>query len=297
MGSYLIYTDSAADLEPQFFEKYDIRVIPMDYMLDGQPYTFDTSAQDRDRMCEELYAGQRNKKDVHTSQIVPFRYEECWTPELQAGLDILYICFSSGMSATYMNALSAVAELKEEFPERKIEVVDSLAATSGEGLFALVAGMNREKGMSLEENAAWLREHAKYVCHRFTVGDLDYLHRGGRVSATVAIIGGILNIRPMLIIDDEGKLQMVGKARGKNAAFKSLVQGYQKELGAPDMPNVCCVSHTGQYEDAERLRQMVLEIAPEGTIVELINVTPIIAAHTGPDFFAVIGFGKHRKES
>ncbi|MBQ1492026.1 MAG: DegV family protein [Blautia sp.] len=295
MNSYLIYTDSAADIPVRDLQSYEIKIIPMDYMVNGEDATFFTD-QEHDAVCDRLYAAMREGADVHTSQITPYRFEEYWRKGLEAGLDILHLCFSSGLSATYTNAMQAASALQEEFPQRKIQVVDTLAATAGQGVYVVCACMNREQGMSLEENVSWLEENKKYLCHRFVVGDLDYLHKGGRVSAAVALIGGMLKIKPILIIDDEGKLEMVQKARGQQAALKALVKSYQNEMGVPGLPKLIFLSHTSQYEEVERLKQMLLEVAEPGTRVETICETPIIGVHTGPEFFSVCGFGFHRKE-
>lgn len=296
MSSYLIYTDSAADLPVSAYEKYDIRVIPMDYMLNGESITFYTNSPDHDSICETLVNAQKDDADVHTSQITPYRYLEEWNKALKEGNDILYLSFSSGMSATYTNALSAAEDLLEEYPERKIEVVDSKAGTAGQGVLSVTAAMNREKGMAIDENAQWLREHIPYLCHRFTVGDLHYLHKGGRVSAASAIIGGMLNIKPILIIDDEGKLQVVAKARGTNSALKMLVKSYKNQMGVPDVPNMVFISHSALYDKAEELANSIREVAGPDAIVETMCETPILGVHTGPEFFSVCGWGFHRKE-
>ena len=270
MSSYLVYTDS-------------------------ESITFDTKAPDHNEHCDALYAAQKNNADVHTSQITPYRYIDTWTPELQKGYDILYISFSSGMSATYQNAQNAADQLKDDFPDRTIECVDSLAATGGQGVITYCAAMNQANGMSLEENAAWLREKIPYMCHRFTVGDLGYLHKGGRVSAAVALIGGVLDIKPLLIIDDEGKLEMVGKARGRNAALKGLLKDYVAEMGVEGVPKVVFITHTSLYKEADHLADMLRQVAEPGTEVYTICETPIIGVHTGPDFFSICGWGKRRK--
>ena len=296
MTNYLIYTDSAADIPAGILEKTDIRIIPMDYMLNGKSITFRTDARDREKMCEALFQAQREGADVHTSQITPFRYLEAWRKDLEEGKDILYLSFSSGMSATYENAVSAADELREAFPDRQIEVVDTLSATAGQGLLAYAACLNREQGMSLSENAAWLSEKSIFMCHRFTVGDLDYLHKGGRVSAAVALIGGMLNIKPILIINDEGKLDVVSKVRGRTAAWKAMIKSYVAQRDVPDVPKVIFLSHSGLFEEAEKFKEMIQEAVGEDTIVETVCETPIIGVHTGPDFFALCGFGLHRKE-
>jgi DegV family protein with EDD domain len=299
MGSYQIYTDSAADLPQSAYQKYDIRIVPMDYVLNGKSVTFHTEAADHDAHCDELYQAQREGADVQTSQIVPYRYIETWTPELEAGNDILYICFSSGMSATYDNAMSAAQQLKEEYPERTIEVIDSLAATSGEGVMTYTAAVNRESGMSLTENAEFLRSHTKYIRHIFTVGDLNYLHKGGRVSAAVAVIGTMLNIKPILIINSIGKLDVVGKSRGNHQAVKTLLKGFQARgagKAVADLPKVVYIGHTSRYEEVGKLKEAVQELAGPDVQVEVMCESPIIGVHTGPEFFSICFWGEPIEE-
>lgn len=296
MSPYLIYTDSAADMPAEAFRRHDIHVIPMDYMLDGTPVTFYTDSPDHDRLCRELFEAQRRGADVHTSQITPFRYTEIWEPELEAGRDILYICFSSGMSTTWQNACSAAEDLRKKYPERQLRVVDSLSATAGQGLLTSAAAINRdEHQMPLEENARWLEEHRLQVCHRFTVGDLDYLHRGGRISGAAARIGGLLEIKPLLIIDDKGELEIVGKVSGRHLAVRRLAKAYSQESGVPGVPDELYVGHTGNEEDLAFLLEKLREAVPPQTRIETIFETPIIGAHTGPWFLSVCGWGFHRK--
>lgn len=293
---YLLYTDSAADMPHDAFERYDIRVVPMDYTIDGQEYSFHTERADHDEVCAALFEAQRNGADVHTSQIAPYGFVEAWKEDLEAGNDILYLAFSSGMSATYDNACQAVAQLKEKYPERTIEAVDTLSATAGQGILVMAAAMNREKGMTLQENAEWLRGHAKFVCHRFVAGDLDYLHKGGRVSGAVAVIGGALNIKPLLIIDDDGSLSVVGKAHGMRQAMKSLVRGYDHQQGVEGVPPLVFLSHSADKEGSEKLKQMVEAVVPPGTRVETVCLSPIIGAHTGTEHLSVCGWGMSRRE-
>lgn len=298
MEDYLVYTDSAADLPASAYEKFDIRIVPMDYVLNGKSITFHTEAADHDAHCDELYKAQKEGADVKTSQIVPYRYIETWTPELEAGHDILYLSFSSGMSATYDNAVGAAQQLMEEFPGRTIRVVDSLAATAGQGVVTYTAALNKEKGMTLDENAAFLKEHMKYIRHLFTVGDLNYLHKGGRVSGAVAVIGTMLNIKPMLIINTLGKLDVVGKQRGRNQALKALVAGFKKRgAGSVEgLPKVIFLSHTSEYENVKQLKKMVQEAAGPDAIVETICESPIIGVHTGTDFYSVCFWGEPIEE-
>ena len=244
MEEYRIYTDSAADIPEELLRETDICFIPMDYMLNGVSVPYSTDAPNRGKLCEDLTKAQREGADVHTSQITPYRFTEFWEKELAEGKDILYLAFSSGLSATWENAVAAANMLKEDYPDRKVIVLDTLAATAGQGILVYNAWQNKEKGMTLEENTKWLKEKIPYMCHRFVVGDLDYLHKGGRVSAAVALIGGMLNIKPGLIIDDEGKLQVVSKSRGQNAAWKTMIKEYVAQQGVPDVPKLVFITHS-----------------------------------------------------
>ena len=296
MASYVIFTDAAVDMPVEDFRKYDIRVIPMDFMLGEESISYTPDSPERDAICRRLYAAEREGKDVHTSQIPPYRYIKHWEKELKAGNDLLYIAFSSGLSTTFENAKAAAEELREKYPERQIRLVDSKAATSGQGVFVEAAGINRdEKGMDLEANAVWLEAHVPKLCHRFTVGDLNYLHKGGRVSAATALIGGMLEIKPCMIIDDEGCLQVVAKATGKKMAMRNLIKAYQQEAGIEDeVPKLIFITHSANDEDANLLAEKVRAVVDPDTRIEVMLQSPIIGAHTGPWFVSLCGWGKHR---
>ncbi len=297
MDQYLIYTDSSADLPAHIYQEYDLRIIPMEYVVNGEMFTCHTDSPDHDKHCDELFAAQKKGAEVHTSQIAPFNYIDAWKPMLEQGNDILYLCMSSGLTATFDNVQIAAGQLREEFPGRKLILVDTLSATQGQGVLTTAALMNRAAGMTIEENAAWLEEKKRLMCHRFMVGDLNYLHKGGRVSGAVAAVGTMLNIKPILIINDEGKLDVVAKARGEKAAIKMLVDGYKKEQGVPGVPKLVYIGHTSLYEKVEAVKKMVEEVAEPGTVVECVNLGPIIGSHIGPSFYSVCGWGFHRKES
>lgn len=294
MEQYLIYTDAAADLPYSEVEKYDLRTVPMEYSLDGKEFSFDTGSPDHDKICDEFFAALKNGSESKTTQINPYNYVELWTPVLKEGNDILYLCFSSGLSGTYNNACNAAQMLKDEFPERKIVVVDTLAATMGQGIYVRAALWNRANGMSIEENEAWLIKKRENLCHRFMVGDLNYLHKGGRLSAAAAVVGGMLRIKPLLIIDDEGKLQVCAKARGTKIAVKRLIDDYLKEAGVEDVPAIIHVGHTSLYEEAEMIKKEVGKVVPEDTVIDIVNMGPIIGTHVGPELLAVCGWGFHR---
>lgn len=294
MENYVIFTDAGADITSELCAKYEIHGVPMDYLLNGETGSFRPDSPDRESLCAAFYQALRDGGEVSTSQITPFTYETAFTSILESGRDILYCCFSSGMSATWQNVESITSLLLEQFPGRKIRCVDSLSASGGEGLFALQAARNREAGMGLEENAAWLEAHALQVCHWFTVGDLDFLKRGGRISPTMAFLGGKLQIKPILVIDSEGKLRVTEKARGQKAAMQNLIHSYAAALDFGDTDPVVFVGHAGAPEAGQQLAEMVQAASPAGTQVLLIPLSPIIGAHTGPDMLFVCHFGSHR---
>ena len=297
MDHYLIYTDSSADLPAHIYQEYDLRIIPMEYVVNGEMFTCYTDSPDHDKHCDALFEAQRKGAEVHTSQIAPYNYIDAWKPMLEQGNDILYLCMSSGLTATFDNVQIAASQLREEFPDRKLILVDTLCATQGQGVLTTAALMNRAAGMTIEDNAAWLEGKKKFICHRFMVGDLNYLHKGGRVSGAVAAVGTMLNIKPILIINDEGKLDVVAKARGEKAAVKMIVDGYKKEQGVPDVPKLVYIGHTSLYEKVKTVKKQIEEIAEPGTIVECVNLGPIIGSHIGPSFYSICGWGFHRKES
>lgn len=294
MDNYVIFTDAGADITAQLCAEHTIHGVPMDFLLNGQTGTFRPESADRETLCADFYDALRAGADVSTSQITPFTYESVFTPVLEAGQNILYCCFSSGMSSTWQNVQSVVTMLGEQYPDRKIRCVDSFSASGGEGVFALQAALNREAGMSLEENAAWLESRALQVCHWFTVGDLDFLKRGGRISPTLAFLGGKLQIKPILVIDDQGRLQVTEKARGQKASMQNLIRSYAAALDFGDAAHVVFVGHAGAPEAGAQLAEMVRQASPEGTEVLLIPLSPIIGAHTGPDMLFVCHFGSHR---
>jgi DegV family protein with EDD domain len=294
MTDYVIFTDAGADIPAELCARYEIHGIPMSYLLAGESGTFRPEAPDRSALCGAFYDALRRQAEVSTSQINPFAFEEIFAPVLSAGQDILYCCFSSGLSATWQSAQTAAAQLREQFPERTVRCVDSLSAAGGQGILVLQAAINREKGLSLEENARWLETHTQHLCHWFTVDDLDFLKRGGRISPTAAFLGGKLQIKPMLIIEADGKLKVAEKARGRKAAVSRLIQLYQQTLDFSGVEPVVFVGHAGAPEDGAALAEQIQAVSPAGVQVVLTELSPIIGAHTGPNMLYVAHFGKTR---
>lgn len=284
---YSIYIDVSVDTAPEIIEKNDIKLVPMAYTIGSEQRT--CVQLESEETLHDFYDQLRNGADSGTSQITPAYYEETFAEEVKAGRGILYISLSSGLSNTYSSSMVAISNLKEEYGEVHIETVDSLAATGGMGLLLELAIRNRSAGMSLEDNARNLRDRALEISHWFMVDDLMFLKRGGRVSAATAVVGTALNVKPMLKIDDMGKLVTISKQRGRNKTIKQLVELYINAYDASLEQDIMIV-HSDCSEDAEKLKAMIEEANPNAKI-RIQMLSPIIGAHTGPDMLAVIHWG------
>lgn len=289
--SYYIFSDVSLDIDKEFSEKNDIRYIPMDYVLGEEE--FHCTAPEDDIMMHNFYDKLRQKITTHTSQITPSHYIEVFTPFVENKEEILYLSLSSGLSNTYDSALMAVNMLKDEYEDVKIEVVDSLGATGGIGLLIESAVKNRNDGMSLEENADWLRKHAVNVNYWFKVEDLMYLKRGGRVSATTALVGTALNIKPILTVNKDGRLESIDKKRGSKLAYKSMIERFEKNFDK-SLGNIIYICCADCMEDAKLVKESIMENHPD-IVVRTTMLSPIIGAHTGPDMLALIYYGQERE--
>ena len=287
---YAIFADVSLDIDHTFAQENEIHYVPMEYVLGEQ--TYHCSAPESDEMMHHYYEQLRQKVQTHTSQIVPHHYVEVFEPFVREGKQILYLSLSSGLSDTYQSARLAAANLKEMYPDTKIEIVDSLGATGGMGLLLESAVENKKKGMSLSDNAEWLREYAARVHYWFKVEDLMYLKRGGRVSATTAVVGTALNIKPILCINRMGKLETIDKKRGNKQALKNLLDRFEEHFD-PTISKVVYISCADCMETAQGLKQALLEKHPDLT-VRTTMLSPIIGAHTGPDMVALICYGDEK---
>ncbi|MCM1025436.1 MAG: DegV family protein [Roseburia sp.] len=291
MSDYLIYTDASADIDPALLERYDIRFVAMHYTV-GEEERICTNLEAPD-FLKRFYNAQREGKETHTSQVTPHAYIETFTPFLQEGKSILYLSLSSGLTKTYESVCLAASELAEQYGEAKVVPVDTLCATGGMGLLLEAAAKNREAGLPAEENADWLNSHRLSVAHWFMVDDLMYLKRGGRIPATTAVLGTALNIKPILKIDDEGKLVTLEKKRGYKLAIRELANKYAATRD--ETQNRVYIVHGDCPDKADELEQQLLEINPRADIIKM-TLCPIIGAHTGPGMLAVIFFGNRSPE-
>ena len=287
MSEFKIITDSGCDLPQPLLSQLDVQTVPLIVNFKGEDRE-DTV----DVGIKEMYAGLRSGEAATTSAVNPDRWMEKMEGVLAQGMDVLTITFSSGLSTTYQSAVIAGNELKEKYPDRKIFVVDSLAASLGQGLLIWYACKKKEAGLSIEELSAWVEENRPHLCHWFTVDDLMYLKRGGRVSAATALVGTMLQIKPVLHVDDEGHLINVSKARGRKASIQALAQK-AVELGGNYDNSTVFICHGDCIEDAEYLASLMKEKC--GAKEVFIGYTgAVIGSHSGPGTLALFFMGEHR---
>jgi DegV family protein with EDD domain len=287
---YVIFTDATADLPAEERLKYDIQVIPMYFKLSGQETLYEAGWPEE--RIHAFYDRLRGGEAVSTSQITPANYEEFFTPWLEKGRDILYVCFSSGLSGSFQSAGVAAPLLMERFPGRKVVVCDTLGATFGEGLAVLQAARNREQGLSIEDNARWVEGHVLNNVHWFTVDDLMFLKRGGRISAATAILGTTLQIKPVMHVDDEGHLVPVEKAQGRRTSLKAIVRK-MRESGVGLESQTVYIGHGDAKDDAEFLAGIIRKTA-EVRDIHIGMISPVVGAHSGPGTIALFFVGRGR---
>lgn len=288
--SYAIITDSTANLTGAMIEKYQLEVLSLNYYVDGKEIKGYEKGKEND--LAQFYQLMREQKEITTSLVNVAEAQELFERIIAEEKDILYIGFSSGLSGTYQ-AVSVVAEeMREAHPERKIETVDSLAAALGEGMLVHYAAQNRENGMSLEENLDWVQKHIQNLCHWFTVDDLFFLKRGGRISATTAVVGTALSIKPVLHVDEEGHLIARGKVRGRKKALDALVK-HMEETAINPQDQMVYISHGDCLEDANYVADKVKEkLGVREVMVHILD--PVIGAHAGPGTVALFYIGTER---
>ena len=288
MQPYVLFTDSGCDIAPEKLKEWNVTCVPM---------TFRFGAEDKEYRNDELpgkdfYARLRGGEMSKTAAINTETFKEWFEPTLKDGKDILYVAFSSGLSGTYQMALLAAEELKETYPDRTVCVVDTLAASAGHGLLVYLAVQKQQAGADLEENAQYLNETRLHVALWFTVDDLQHLKRGGRISPTVALVGGMLGIKPVLHMDDEGHLISKSKVRGRHAALKALVD-MVKELGIDPKNSPVFISHGDCINDVKLLEQMLSdELGVKPTLIS--DIGPVIGSHSGPGTVAIFFLAKNR---
>lgn len=290
MSEYVLITDSSADLSQEMVQELGVTVLPLSFTIQGKTYRNypDNREMDLPLFYDMLRAGEL----ATTSAVNVAEYTQAMEPILQEGKDVLILAFSSGLSSTYQASVLAAGELREKYPDRKIYTVDTLCASLGQGLLVYLAAQEQRKGKSIEEVRDWAEETKLHLCHQFTVDDLHFLKRGGRISATTAVVGSMLQIKPVLHVDNEGHLINIGKARGRQASLKALVDKMEKTVTEEGRKTVF-ISHGDCRKDTVTVADMVRERV--GTQDIRINfVGPVIGAHSGPGTLALFYLGTER---
>ncbi|MBW7572728.1 DegV family protein [Caproiciproducens faecalis] len=290
MNDYVIVTDSSCDLTAEMARDLELTVLPLSFSLTEKEYR--NYLDGRDLSFKDFYRHIRAGEICTTSAVNVEAFVGAIEPILQSGRDVLCAAFSSGLSNTCNAAQMACKELAEKYPQRRVYTVDTLCASMGQGLLIYHAVQQKRSGKTIDEVRNWLEENRLHLCHWFTVEDLNHLKRGGRISATTALIGTMLNIKPVLHVDDEGHLINVGKARGRHASLTALVD-HMEETAIDPASQVVFISHGDSQEDADFVAEQVKSRFGVKTVVTN-YVGPVIGAHSGPGTIALFFLGTHR---
>lgn len=285
-SEYVLITDSACDILQEKLQEWNVEVIKLPYLFtdDGVEHL------DQDMPIKTFYDEMRGGRVAKTSSVNVNEFENRFRKLLDEGKDVLYLAFSSGLSVTCENGKKAAAALAEQYPDRKIRVVDSLCASAGQGLFVYIAKENRDAGMTIDENADEMEKDKLHLCHWFTVEDLKYLKRGGRISAATALLGTALNVKPVLHVDNEGHLIKIHQVHGRKKSIRKMAEmlGETALDGTPIF-----ISHGDCRDDAEMLARILKE--EYNREVQLITgIGSVIGAHSGPGTLALFFRGKQR---
>lgn len=288
MNSYVIFTDSACDVSPALLSDWGVKMAPLTFRFSGSEKEY----LDSEMESEAFYSRMRNGEEVKTAAVNKDYFKEKFTQILDSGNDILYLGFSSALSSTYNSARLAAEELAQEAPLRKIVLIDTKSASAGLGLIVYLTVKKKEDGADLDSAAEYAKSLIDRLCHWFTVDDLSYLKRGGRISPTTAFFGNMLGIKPILFASSEGLLEKHSKVIGRHAAIEELTKKYG-ELADDKTGGTVFISHADCEEDAKLLQKMLAE--RYGARVKLIcNVGCVIGAHSGPGTLALFFKGKDR---
>lgn len=285
MANYEIFTDSSCDLSKEIIEKFDLKVMQLEVIIDDKPPVLN-----RDIDIKDFYDQLRKGAVAKTSAVTLGHFEENMRAALEAGKDILYLGFSSGLSVTYNNGVLVLEDLKKEYPDRKVLYTDTLSGSLGQGLLVYYAAKLREEGKSMEEALEAIEAVKERIHHHVTVNDLFFLKRGGRVSAASAVAGTVLQFKPIIIVDKEGKLSNIGKVRGRKTSINELFSMLKKVQKFEELPYVF-ISHSDCLDDVNHLADMIKAEYPNTEIV-IGDIGPVIGAHTGPGAIALCHLGK-----
>lgn len=289
MKNYTLITDTGCDILPEKLKEWDVKYLELIFRFDDEDKEYHEFDMDK----KEFYEQMRMGRVTRTSGLNYATYRDAFEEELKAGHDVLYVGFSSGLSSTTSKLASMVAgELCEEYPDRKLLIVDSLGASAGHGLLVYHAYLQREQGATIEENARYLNDLVPNICLWFTVDDLMYLKRGGRVSGAAALAGTVLNIKPVMHMDNEGHMVGISKVKGRKKALKALAQKYIDTLRDNDQPEYF-ISHGDALEDALLVEKYIYEATGhKATLITWIGT--VVGSHSGPGTVALFFVGTER---
>lgn len=288
MRNYVIFTDSACDLSPELLNEWGVRCIPLTFNFNGDNREYSNYDMEPKAFYDKMREGGVAKTSAINTEVFISNFKGA----LDEGLDIIYVGFSSGLSTTFNCSRMAKDSLTSEYPDSKIEVVDGLSASAGQGLLVRLAVDKKNSGATVEELSAYVKEIVPNICHWFSVDDLVYLKRGGRISAAAAFFGNVIGIKPVLHVDDEGHLVNVMKIRGRKGAIQAMAAKYD-EFAENKSDGIVYISHADCLADAESLASMLKE--KHGVSVELItDIGPVIGAHAGPGTLALFFVGSKR---
>lgn len=290
MANYIILTDSTADLPAYIVDKIGITVIPLGFSFENESYT--NYPDHRELGIKEFYERIKKGEKSTTTLVNSASFAGYFEKALIEGNDILYIGFSSALSGTFNSSLIAMEELKEKYKDSKIICIDTLAASMGEGLLVYYAAKMKAEGKTIDEVSKWVTDNRLKMCHWFTVDDLNHLKRGGRINAMTATIGTALNVKPILHVDNEGRLIPQSNVRGRKKSINALFEKMEQTCIDPK-DNYVFISHADCLEDAEYLKSLVMEkFSPIDVIIG--DIGPVIGSHTGQGALSLFFFGTER---
>lgn len=290
MKNFVITTDTTSDLPADYVAQHKLGIMSLTYTIEGNTYTWEHPLP-----VKEFYSMMRQGSLPTTSQVNPKEAGEILETIIkEQDADILHIAFSSGLSGSYNSVRIAAEELAEKYPDNRIIVVDSLCASLGEGLLVHKAVTMKESGKSLDETAAWIEENKLHLVHNFTVDDLYHLYRGGRVSKTAAFVGTMINLKPVLHVDNEGHLIPLSKVRGRKKSLIALVDNMEKQIGSwRDKNDMIFISHGDSLEDAQFVAELIKKrFGYDSFLINYVGST--IGAHSGPGTIALFYMGDYR---
>lgn len=290
MGDYVITVNSTVDVPLEWLEERGVKVAPLKYTIDNETYVDMYGLSGK-----EFFDKLREGKIPETSQVNPTEARAMMEPILKEGKDILHLAFSSALSGTYNSMRLAAEELMEEYPEAKIIVVDTLCACLGEAILLHHVLKQKASGKTIEEAAQWAEENKLHVMHDVTIDSLDHLHRGGRLSKASAVLGSIVKIKPIIVMNDEGKLEVIAKERGRKKAMNRIVDmAVEQSKGWEEINDIVMITHGDCEEDAEALAEIVRKkMGIENVFIN--NIGTVIGGHTGPGVLSVFCMGEKRK--